>query len=205
MTMTKTKTQAQVKTMTRVELMQDAAERFLQLADRNPFGMRYQLEKMEVLFGMKLIREISLSIFADDERISGLRMKFDWDTNRAMMERQGEDFPEDKIDQYGTTAPITDTMVILRDYIDELFEKGGATYIACNAFVRPERVRELGQDRYYEIMGYKKPGEPVRKPTKEEIEAARKDRAAEDAARKAKGTKRVIVLPDLPEVSIEAW
>lgn len=205
MAMTKTKTKAQVKTMTRVELMQDAAVRFLELADRNPDGMSYQLEKIEVLFGMKLIREIWLTIFAGRERVSGLRMKFDWDTNRALMEQHGEDFPEDKIDQYGTAASITDTMEILRKYIDELFEKCGATYIHCSCMVRHDRVRELGEDRYYEIMGYKKPGKPAPKPTAAEVEAHRKDVREDEAARREKGTRRTIVLPDLPEVSIEAW
>lgn len=196
---------ARTRTMTRVEAMQDAAERFIELADRNPSGMHYELKKLEVLFGMKLIREIWLTIYADSDRISGLRMKFDWDMNRAMFEKEGEDISEDKMDQYGTLSSITDTMEVLRKYIDELFEKCGATYIGCTCFVRPERVRELGQDRYYEIMGYKKPGKPARKPTQAEIEAARKDRAADEAARRKKGTKRVFVLPELPEVSIEAW
>ncbi|WP_420412411.1 hypothetical protein [Roseibium sp.] len=202
---TKLKTSVGVGAMTRVELMQDSAERFIQLADRNPFGMRYQLEKLDVLFGMKLIREVWLSVYADDERIAGLRMKFDWNTNRAMLEKHGEDVSEDKIDQYGTLESTTDTMVVLRKYIDELFDRCGASHISCNCFVRPERVKELGEDRYYEIMGYKKPGEPARKPTQAEIEKHRKDRAAEEAARKAKGTKRVMILPELPEVSIEAW
>ena len=154
---------------------------------------------------MKLIREIWLSIHADGERISGLRMKFDWDMNRAMFEKEGEDIAEDKTDQYGTLASITDTMEILRKYIDELFERCGATHISCMCHVRHERVRELGQDRYYEIMGYKKPGAPARKPTEAEMEAYRKARAADQAARRAKGTKREFVLPELPEISIEAW
>lgn len=200
-----TATRARTRTMTRVEAMQDAAERFLELADRNEWSMNYELEKLEVLFGMKLIREIRLTIFADDERISGLRMKFDWDMNRAMFEKEGEDIAEDKIDQYGTLSSITDTMEVLRNYINELFEKCGATFIGCSCYVRHERVQELGRDRYYEIMGYKKPGEPARPPTQAELEAARKEWAADQAARRKKGTKRTFVLPELPEVSIETW
>jgi hypothetical protein len=203
MAMTKTKTSAQVRTMTRVEVMQDTAERFIQLADRNPNGVTYELNKIEVLFGMKLIDTIRIAIYAEGECISRMIMSFDWDTNRAIMEKDGEDVDPEKIDQYGTLSSITDTMEILRDYLDKLFNSCGATSLIVRSTVRQSRVNELGIDRYYEIMGYKKPGAPPPKPTPAQVEAYRKERAHEEAAMKAKGTKRKIVLPELPEVSIE--
>lgn len=204
--MARPKPRPRVQTRTRVEIMQDAAERFIALADRNPDGVQYQMDKLEVMFGMKLIRDVRITLFDSDfDPVAGLLMHFCWDTNQAMLEKDGEDISEDKLNEFGTLSSITDTMAVLRDYVDGLFDKGLAKHVSVHANVRYERVAELGQDRYYEIMGYKKPGQPARKPTEAEMEAYRKEQAKIQARRKEKATKRVIVLPDLPEVSVEAW
>lgn len=192
------KTRTQVHNLTRNDLMQGVAKRFLGIASDHGYNCGWYLDRLEVMFSMRLISKYELYVFKNDEPIAGVTLRFDWDRHIALVESQGELFDPDQINQYGTTDSITDTIEAIRKYVSGLFQSCGATRLEVWYSVSRDRAAELGDSRIAQLIDTQPRG-------KEQQDAIQKELAKINAAKSAKGKNRVSMLGDLPETSFEAW
>ncbi|MGX1498586.1 hypothetical protein ACSSV1_003637 [Labrenzia sp. MBR-25] len=195
MAMVQTKTQ--VRNLTRNQLMQGVARRLLAIAEDHGRDCDWYLERIDVMFRMELIAHLYLIIFKGDEPIAGVKLHFDWDRHATLVESVGEFFDPEKINQFGTTDAIADTMQAVRAYVDGLFERCGATRVEAWYGIRHEQVKMLGSERVDQLLNIRTSPEG-------------KKRSSEDwakimKAKADKGAKRVSTLGDLPEASFDIW
>lgn len=195
MAMVKTKTQ--VLNLTRNQVMQGVATRFLGIAEDHGKSCEWYSDRRDVMFRMELIEYYSLIVFKDDAPIAGVKLRFDWDRHTALVESEGEFIDPEKINQFGTTDSITDTIDAVRAYVSGLFTACGATRVEVWYGVRQDRIKELGGDRIDQLLDAG-------------ISPENKEKSSERWAKIMKAkvnkqTRRISTLGDLPETSFEAW
>ncbi|WP_299810416.1 hypothetical protein [uncultured Roseibium sp.] len=195
--MTMVQTKARVWNLTRNQLLQGVARRFFEIAADHGKDCDWYLERIDVMLRMELIEFYYLVVFKADEPIAGAKLCFDWGRHTALVESMGEFFDPEKINQFGTTDSIADTMEAVRAYVDGLFEHCGATRVEVWYSVRDEQIKTLGSERVDQLLDVSRSDEAKKKSS---------ERWAKIMKAKAdKGAKRVSTLGDLPEASFDIW
>ncbi|MEM6912806.1 MAG: hypothetical protein AAF511_02385 [Pseudomonadota bacterium] len=196
MAMTRTKTK--VVNLTRNELMQGTARRFLDIASDTGANCEWYYERLEVMTRMQLVTQFELIVMDGETAVGGVALRFDWDKHTALVQASGEFIDPDVINRYGATDSITDTLEAVRTYVTGLVDHFPKAYPSVWYSYNEAKVRELGRDRFDQILG--------RKPRCAEDEQETDARWAKiSAAKAAKARRRVSTLGDLPETSIDTW
>lgn len=196
MAMAKTKTK--VVNLTRVDMVQGTAKRFLDIASEAGANCDFYYERLEVMTRMHLVNHFELVAFSGKEAIGGVGLYFDWETHTALVQAKGEFIDPKVLNQYGTADSITDTLELVRNYVLGLMEHYPEPSVSVWYSFNEQRVRELGQDRFQQILGYA----PRSAEQERETEALWAKIAAEKAD---KSKRRTSTIGDLPETSIKAW
>lgn len=195
--MAQTRTKTRVVNLTRNELIQGTAKRFLDIASDHGAGCDFYYDRLDVIIRMELITDLELIVSSQGEAVGGVTLSFDWDKHTAMVEANGEFIDPDIVNQFGTTDSITDTLELVRAYVAGLAKHYSSPNVNVWYTPNKKRRRELGSDRYDQIFGVS--------PKTDEDDRETQAEWAKIAATKAEKKRRVSTIGDLPETSIKAW
>ena len=196
MAMVQTNTFTEVRTKTRVEMRLSTAQAFLDLATDQGYDAGFYVNRLDLLIRMELVCNLKMFIFSGRKAVSGIAMRIDHAKGDSEMERHGEDFAPELIDQYGLSGSITDMLSALRTYVSGLFAQGGATHIEVWYTFSNEALAQYGHDRLCEMIGVE--DSPA-------IREATRERYAEIVGSIGSTESRATHSPDLSEYTFETW
>lgn len=189
------RTRTQVQNITRVQLMQNTAQSFIDVASDNGADTEFVDERLEVMLKMELITAIEMVISDGDEPVAGARMEFDWNRHAAIIKAEGEFIDPDLINGYESTDTISETIEVLRTYITRICEGCDKASVDFWYTLNPVKFSEFGRERFGQILGLALPEEKL---------AADKSKWAKIKETKERNAKR-INLADLQETTINVW
>ncbi|WP_298987437.1 hypothetical protein [uncultured Roseibium sp.] len=152
MAMVQTNTRTHVVNMTRVQMREATVKAWLQIAADQGYDTSFFDERLSLFVRMELVSHLKMFICKDKKAVTGIALRMDHDKGRSEMERHGEDFASELIDEYGLSGSITEMLSALRTYVTAMFAQGGATHIEIWYTFAPEKIAEYGKDRLYQMI-----------------------------------------------------